>query len=209
MAKIGKNNKKMQKSLITFLGIVLFIGGACQYHTGVGEKDYTEEQYLNHSVNSKDNYLKDSAQLLNQLSKYLKNHDQSFYSKAYFDSTELILDTILYSPNFNKIALFVITKNPTYRQLVPDKNYIWYYDAFCYLAIRRFDVDSFDLKWLKNFYPINWYDQHEISNLIKDMHFTEFSTIKDSSGASLYIYNLNDVRFWDSPIWSKYFSTSN
>lgn len=204
--KLGKTIS-MQKTF--FWGIALFLGASCQYGTGVGEKRNTEKEFLNHTINSKQNYFQDSIKLLDQLNLYLQNHEQSFHSKAYFDSTELILDTILYSIDFNKIALFVITKNPTYRQLAPDIDHEWYYDAFCYLAIRKSGSDSFDLKWLKNFYPINWYDKREISDLIKDMYFTEFSTIKDSSGASMYKYNLDDIRFWDSPIWIKYFNGSN
>lgn len=195
----------MQKSLNTLISIILFIGASCQYGTGVGEKIHTPKEFLNQVVPDPEIYSKDSIQLLRQLRGYLGEHEQSFHSKTYFDSTELIIDTILYNNAFNKLAVFVLAKNPTYRQLIPDKNHDWYYDAYCYLGIKRPLSDTFELKWLKNFYPINWYDKAEISSLIRDMYFTEFGTLKDTSGAYSYKYNLNDKRFWDCPVWDKYF----
>lgn len=58
-----------------------------------------------HVTIKKENYTKDSVEVLRQLRNILAKHEDFFYSKAYFDSTELIIDSILYSPDFNSIFI--------------------------------------------------------------------------------------------------------
>jgi hypothetical protein len=71
----------------------------------------TPEQFLNKTVNKKENYSIDSAQISHDLRMLLLQHEGFFYSKEYFEGTSIIIDTILYSPDFNKLAILVITKN--------------------------------------------------------------------------------------------------
>jgi hypothetical protein len=33
------------------------------------------------------------------------------------------------------------------------------------------------------------------------MYFKDFSKRQDVDGSSLYKYNLDDIRFWDGPVW--------
>lgn len=166
---------------------------------GVKVKKYTPKEFLNHAVMKEESYFKDSTEIVKQLKEFLLRHEDFFYSKDYFDSTQLIIDSIIYSPDFNKLAVFVITKNPTYRQRMPDKNHEWYYDATCYLGVRQNNTIS--LSWIgPNF--SNSTDKEELSSIIRDSYFTEFAT-KDTVGAYTYKYNLNDIRFWNSPIWKK------
>jgi hypothetical protein len=192
--------------LIGFFGTFLF--AACQYGTGVGMKIHTPPNFLNHTTVERSGYLKDSNAIIRQLRIYLKNHHQSFYKNEYFDSTEIIIDTILYSIDHNKIASFVIAKTPMNRrnEIAQNRQASHWYDAYCYLGIR---VDTpgntFRLKWLKRFYLINWYKNEEIAEAIKDEYFTEFAAIKDTSGEYRYKYNLDDIRFWDCPVWDEYF----
>ncbi|OMP80496.1 hypothetical protein BW716_03010 [[Flexibacter] sp. ATCC 35208] len=182
---------------------------ACQYGAGVQEKKYTPKDFLNHTTISKKAYLKDSNAILEILKTYLNNHEQSFYNKEYFDSTEITIDTILYSMDLKKMAVFAITKTPMYRrnEVARVKNAKYWYDAYCYIGIRT-DTASYavKLKWVKASSMINWYKKSEISHAIKDGYFTEFATIKDTSGEYRYKYNLDDKRFWDSPIWDEYFA---
>jgi hypothetical protein len=180
-------------------GYFKYVHGWMEFH----KKTDTPKDYLSNTVIKKEDYIRDSVTLLIEFQKFLRNHQNSFYKKEYFDSTQLIIDTIMYSPDFNKVAVFVITKNPTFRQLTPNKDFSSYYDAYCYLGIRL--NDGFNLKWLRRFYPINWYDRNEISNEIRDAYFNEFSVLKDINGLSQYKYNLNDKRFWECPVWKEYF----
>jgi hypothetical protein len=157
----------------------------------------TPKKFLNHTVIKKENYTKDSLEIEKRLKVLLAKHEDFFYSKAYFDSTEFIIDSIIYSPDFNKLAVFVITKNPIYRQLIPDKNSEWYYDATCYLGIRQYDTIA--LSWIGPVFT-NSSSRQSISNDIRDACFKTFVT-KDTTDA--YDYNLNDARFWHSSIWKK------
>lgn len=166
---------------------------------GIKQKKYTPKEFLNHTIIRQEDYTKDSVEVIKQLKAFLIRHEDFFYNKAYFDSTQLIIDSIIYSPNFNKLAVFVITKNPTSRQLVPDTNYDWYYDATCYLGVRQ--KDSISLSWIGPSFT-NSYNKNELSSIIRDYYFTNFAT-KDTVGLYTYKYNLNDIRFWDSSIWKE------
>lgn len=174
---------------------LLFFTASCRFGTGIGHKVHTPEKFKNLTTVSYETYKQDSAYLIEHFRSLLAKKAEAFYSPPYFDSTEVSIDTIIYSDtSLQRIATFVIVKNHTSRQIVPKKNDKWYFDAFCYLGIKN-DSGGIKLKWLKNFYPINWYDSNKISSLIRDMYFTEFAALKDTSGAPLYGYNLDDRRF--------------
>lgn len=166
-------------------------------------KIYTPEAYRNNVKIDADGYAKDKDVLVHQIRGLIDKHEQSFHSKEYYDSTELQIDTILYSKDYQKVILFVLTKNPIHRQLKPAKNYDWYYDAFCYLGIR--EKEGFKLKWMDSYSLINFYDRKKASEGIKDTYFTEFATLKEVNGEYKDKYNLDDKRFWDDPFWRKYF----
>ncbi len=166
----------------------------------------TPKAYQNTIKLDADGYAKHKGVLTHQMRELITRHEQSFHSAEYYDSTALQIDTILYSKDYQKVILFVLTKNPVNRQLKPDKNYDWYYDAFCYLGVRQ--EDGFKLKWMDPFSIINFYDGEAASELIKDTYFTEFATLKEVNGEYKYKYNLDDMRFWDDPIWGKYFENN-
>jgi len=183
-----------QKNMILIL-VVSFYLCACG-----NSGNPTPVAFMNHTVKNRTGYTEDSAAIVEQLKKSLNKHEDFFYSKEYFDSTQLIIDTILYGPDFNKLAVFVIAKNPTYRQLAPNKDYEWYYNATCYLGLRR--GDTLDLRWEgPNF--SNAYDKSYLSKTMRHSYFTEFAT-RDTAANSPYKYNLDDIRFWDGPIWQKW-----
>lgn len=188
--------KKSSIMLQILLIVVLPFLYSCE---GMKQKKYTPKEFLNHAVINKEDYNKDSLEIISQLKVSLLNHEDFFNNKAYFDSTQLIIDSIIYSPGFNKLAVFVMTKNPTYRQLMPDKNYKWYYEATCYLGVRQ--NDSISLSWIGPSFT-NSYNRSELSDIIRDSYFADFAT-KDTVGLYTYKYNLNDIRFWDSSIWQE------
>ena len=90
-----------------------------------------------------------------------------------------------------------MVKNPTYRQLAPPKNLAWYYDATCYLGVRK--SDTIGLSFVGPVFT-NASDKERISHIIRTACFRNFAT-KDSTDA--YAYNINDTRFWTSPIWKE------
>ena len=68
-------------------------------------------------------YLRDSTAIVANLYQKMKNHEGSFTNPEYFDSTVLIIDTIIYDLSLNKISTFVIAKNPTTETLIQILNY--------------------------------------------------------------------------------------
>ena len=100
----------------------------------------TPDQFLNKTVVKKEDYTKDSLALLAKLKALLLQHEDFFYSEEYFEGTDIIIDTIIYSPDLSKLAVLVLTKNSTSRQLMPTKNVSWYYNATSYLGIRHSDM---------------------------------------------------------------------
>lgn len=158
----------------------------------------TPKEFLNTTIPSKENYNKDRLILFNLLKKELLNHEDFFNNTSYFDSTEIIVDTILYSSNITKIAVLIVVKNPTYKQISPDHNHKYYYDATCYLGIRK--NSGFDLSWIGPTFT-NSIIYQTISN---DLRKACLQTFVTSDG--LYKYNMNDKRFWTSTIWTEKFT---
>jgi hypothetical protein len=159
----------------------------------------TPDQFLNKTVTKKDDYTKDSLTISAKLKSLLLQHEDFFYSKEYFEGTDIIIDTIIYSPDFNKLGVLVLTKNPTSRQLMPTENEMWYYNATSYLGIRQ--SDTIRLSRLGLDFK-NSTDKQEQSNYIRQACFRTFVS-KDTTEKYAYKFNLNDVRFWTSSVWQK------
>jgi len=159
----------------------------------------TPDQFLNKTVVKKEDYSKDSLAISNKLKELLLQHQDFFYSKEYFEGTEIIIDTILYSPDLKKLAVLVLTKNPTSRQLMPTENEMCYYNATSFLGVRQSDTIS--LSWLGPSFT-NSTDKQEQSNCVREEYFRTFVS-KDTTEKYAHKYNLNDVRFWTSSEWQK------
>lgn len=184
--------------IVLFLTVILvyfnFIYGWLDFYRMTN----TPEKYLNTVVPSKESYIKDSVILVSLFKEKLINREGFFNKSSYFDSTEIIIDTILYSPDFNKISVLVVVKNPTYKQIAPDLKHKHYYDATCYLGIRNYS--GFDLSWVgPNF--TNSISYQMISENLRIACLKRFATTDGS-----YKYNMNDKRFWKSSIWSNNFT---
>ena len=159
----------------------------------------TPDQFLNNTLVRKEDYTKDSLTIATKFKELLLQHEDFFYSKEYFEGTEIIIDTILYSPDLKKLAILVLTKNPTSRQLMPTENEMWYYNATSYLGVRQRDTIS--LSWLGQSFT-NSTDKQEQSNYIRQECFRTFVS-KDTTEKYAHRYNLNDCRFWTSSEWQK------
>jgi hypothetical protein len=181
-----------KKSIILLSALLIFISASC--------KEKTPKEFLNNVVVNKEEYKKDSIEIIRQLKGFIVGHENFFYSKEYYDSTQLIIDSIIYSTDLNKMVVFLITKNPTSRQLIPDDKYIWYYDATCYLGIRQ--EGSIILSLIGPSFS-NSNDKDKLRQMMHDTYFSEYAQIKDTNGEFRYKYNIGDVRFWDCPIWKE------
>ena len=162
-------------------------------------KKGTPDQYVNNVKINPVRYSRDSAAIVDSLYIMLKNHEASFGNKEYYDSTVLIVDSILYDSSLDKIAVFVVAKNPTHRNPYSESKLPYYYNANAYLG-RRLESDSsrFELRCLCRFSMINFDDYKTVIDALKQDFFEELATVKDAYNQPIFKYNLDDKRFWDS-----------
>jgi hypothetical protein len=155
----------------------------------------TEEKYLNHSTVTREKYKSDSLLIVNKVKIEIQNQESFFV--VYNALTQIIIDSIIYSPDYKKLAAFVIVKNSTENQLIPDPDHPWYYDGTCYLG--RGIGDSLKLYRVgPNF--TNSESKEKISDYIREDCF-RLSNKRDSTVPNYCKYNLDDIRFWTCPIW--------
>ncbi len=185
--------------VILVIGLLFFV--ACKYDTGRNARIHTEEIFKTRVIIKESIYRSDSLQILTNLKDYLQHNSQSFYSAAYFDSTGLILDTILYSPDNKRLVVFVLTRNHTTRQLEPNENYKWYYDGYCYLGHR--EKNGIRLSWFRRFNLVNYYDEQEAKSRLREYYFTRLAAVRDTDGSLMYKFNVDDKRFWTGPVWKE------
>ena len=160
----------------------------------------TPKEFLNHVEVDHKIYVLDSLKILDSLYSKMHRHVESFEIDEYFDSTKLFIDTIIYNRSLNKIAVFVIAENPISRNPYSDSKLPYYYNANIYLGRRLNDtLPNFELMCLCKFYVIHFYDKYTVSKALREIHFQELSTVLDENDQPIFKYNINDVRFWDSP----------
>lgn len=141
----------------------------------------------------------DSIEIRRELCRLMKAHKGSFQNREYFDSTEIIVDSIMYDSTLQKIAVFVIAKNPTYRNPYSDSKLPFYYNANTYLGRRVHSTSNqFELKCLCRFSEVNFNDAKTVVAALKEDFFTELATVKNENDQPVFEYNLDDVRFCSS-----------
>jgi hypothetical protein len=174
---------------------------------GKSQKLETPKEFINNVAVDSAIYLKDKAAILDSLYGKMKRHEASFTNPEYYDSTELSIDTIMYDTSLNKIAVFVVAKNPTHRNPYSQSKLPFYYHGNCYVG-KRVDAGSsnFELKCLCRFSEINFDDKETVIKALKEDFFIELATVLDENNQPVFKYNLNDKRFWDSPTgWRRMF----
>ncbi|HCN48620.1 MAG TPA: hypothetical protein DIT10_05930 [Chryseobacterium sp.] len=190
----------MRKKVLIIVIVLVSIGLFLYFRYIYGWSEFkfykeTPKNYLNSSVINKENYSLDSANIVFQMKGFIKNHQESYYPIEYNDATQVIIDTILYSPDYKKNAVLVITKNPVKSQSVNNK---WYYNATCYLGIKQ--QDAFVLSWIGPNYN-DFSDLKSISQKIREYCFKKKSASSQDNDAQ---YNLDDIRYWgESKDWQR------
>jgi hypothetical protein len=77
-----------------FIYILILVISSCRYGTGVKLRSYTPDEYLDRTTVGKKTYSTDSVSLLQYFEDQLKRKKGAFDNDAYFDSTNLFIDTI-------------------------------------------------------------------------------------------------------------------
>lgn len=132
---------------------------------------------------------------------FIKDKSLAYYPKENDSLTDIIIDTILYSPAQDKVAFFVITKNSNDKLLSVGNKNEYHYDAHCFTANLNKGSTFNDIYWIRAFNISNFHTLKKASFRIREMYFKDFNERLDVNDSSLYKYNLDDVRFWGGPIW--------
>lgn len=142
----------------------------------------------------------------------IKSRTEPYHSSENDNETMILIDTILYSPNLNKIAFFVITKNSNQKfellgggELPEYPSDQFHFDAYCFLGEKKDPETKYHLAWMRVLNISNFHSYEEASQRIRSKYFNELASIQNREGESIYKYNLDDRRFWIGPAWEKNF----
>jgi len=172
----------------------------------------TPQEFISKIIVPKELYNKDSIDLVKLIKKEVKEHKGGYFSEAYDTSTQVIIDTIMYSSDFNKLIFFIIDKKEN-KSIYPntltkeDVDYLvkegqttipyegYHFTGKAYFGIRKNDNLKIKYFGLTTAHYVNIYD---VKKRQKQLYFEEYSAVNEKG----YEYNLDDKRFWDSDIWN-------
>ena len=96
----------------------------------------------------------------------------------------------------------VVVKNRAVKYLGEDDNKGYFFSGNCFIVKKiSSDTSNLNIKWLNSANISKYKSKEDASNRIRQIYFEEFAAIRNNEGKSLYTFNINDMRFWDGPIW--------
>ncbi|MDR6943896.1 hypothetical protein [Mucilaginibacter pocheonensis] len=156
--------------MIMIIGISVFIVFSC------GDKNYriTPEEFKNRVEVDKKVYLKDKEQIYQIIQKMINDKTEPFDApKEYDQNTQIMVDTIIYNQDQNRLITFIINKNSTDKLLKKENKERYYYNSnyfFCLKdtqgKIKIFEFSNFNLKY--------FYNLHEIKNALYNYCFISY-----------------------------------
>ena len=161
----------------------------------------TPKEYMYFSKVNPDTYTKDSIYIHGILLEMVVNNIQPFKPKSFDINTQVFLDTLIYSPDSKRLAIWVITKNSNSKLLYPKDKDGYYYNGNCMYASRS---DSSNV-WRIHEYGFYGIDFSKSYKVVRDelslYSFHYRSTFKRTD--SIPTYNINDIRFWKEITWEE------
>src|SRR5579872_4180715 len=83
----------------------------CLFCFGCNDQNPTPDNYKNSTIVDRVQYEHNRAEIKDSIEMLIEGKEGPFYPKENDSLTAVIVDTILYSPNKDKYASFIITKN--------------------------------------------------------------------------------------------------
>jgi len=189
----------MKNILYIYLLLIGFVGSCQQKQVGTPTPD--EFKYVNSFT--REEYLKDSLEIIEKIKVMFNKKDGPYYENGNDSLTKIFIDTILYSPDDNRMATFVITKNSNDKLLSPGSPNEYNYNAHCFIGERKEAEESWNLKWFRRLNFTRHKTYSYVSEKIRYRYFNNIVQLKKAGGESQYKYNFDDVRFWNGPVWDK------
>jgi hypothetical protein len=185
---------------------VLIVSTICTFIYGCGiAQNRTPEKYQYISIVNEGIYQKNKIALVDSIHVMIKRNIDPYNSVENDLETKIFVDSILYSPQGDKIAFFVLTGNSNDKLIHKGNKSEFHYDAHCFIGHINKDYQLLDMTWLRGHNLSNYQSLKDASNRIREVYFKELILRRNSKGESTYKYNLDDVRFWNGPLWDKYF----
>lgn len=162
---------------------------------------------------SEELYSKDSISLVKLIKEEIKEHKGSYYPKPYDENTQIIIDTIMYSSDYNKLTFFIIDRKENKKiypdnftkkevnELIKDGHTKIPYDGHHFLGKAYIGIRKNSDLLINNYFRIStphYNEMKEAKERLRESFFKEYSAIKHKG----YEYNLDDKRFWDKKIWN-------
>lgn len=135
--------------------------------------------------------------LVDSVSSYVSNRKSAYYPKENDSLTKVFIDSIVYSPQEDKLAFFVITGNSDAKLNGGGASNKLHFDAHCFIANVVDGYTVSNIRWLAAHNLTNYSTYGTASARIRDVYFHNLR----GSQPNLR-YNLDDKRFWtDKNIW--------
>jgi hypothetical protein len=157
----------------------------------------TPEKYLNHTKITISEYKTDSLIVQNKLFEMEKGGSQPFKNSRDSKENNILIDTLVYSPDKNKIGILVIYEYLGEKIIEGEATKHRYIDGYGFLAKKEFN--NIKIKYI----PIeigNYENIKDCSKRLREMYFQELTSFDDMG----FKYNFNDIRFWKEPIWNTF-----
>ena len=163
----------------------------------------TPEEYKYQIIISENDYRLDNEYLRSTITTLVEKKAGPFYPDSYDDKTDIFIDSILYSPDQSRIVFFVIAKNSNANLLKTNDPEGEHFDAMCFLGTKESTNRDWIVRWFRimNFHTYTTYS--DVSAKIRFRYFRNLVEIKNEEGESRYKYNIDDIRFWEGPVWDK------
>jgi hypothetical protein len=161
-------------------------------------------KYFNNVSKEKNKIIQN--EIVDSIKVFIETKQEPFHPNENDSLTHIYIDTILYSPNNNKYASFIITKNSDDKLLNKGNADEYHYNAYLFIGKLKADFNVKDLTWVDAHSLVMYKSIKEASLRIREVYFKEITDRKNLANESTFKYNIDDVRFWDSPIWQKYYN---
>lgn len=148
-------------------------------------------------------YSKDSVKLLTISRYFMKHSIGAFGGETFYEDKQIYLDSILYSPDLNKLVFWVITKDSTIHltdEKMPDM--LFCYNGHILYAIRKTVNDTLMIReysFYSNVFNSSYSMAH--NGLYNESFINKrISNIKSNPESA---HNYDDIRSWKEPMWDE------
>jgi hypothetical protein len=185
--------------------------------------NYTSKEFKSIVHVSKERYSKDSLNLVLCIKDKIIKHQDPYYIAVRVNNklnyindslTKIYIDTILYNSSLKRVVFLVIVYNDFLKVhkalLKSDSEYLndsgvlpidgQEFNGRCFLAERK-DKNNLFVS-INSFSRYSFSDSNSFKNVSNNLRESCFSFERESDSDSK-TYNVNDIRFWESDIWSK------